>query len=174
MTAGAEAMGRDERLLHAYRDGELGRLARWRFERRLAREPALRRELEALESMAELARGVDARAPVPDFWSRIAPDLERIDAEREAAAPGLRIPGLDAWLRPALLATAAAAAVVVAVFVGLRDTGAPALGESIGVVRWIDPGARSVLVLEDEADATIIWVLEGGDEVPRGERRDVV
>ena len=35
--------------LQAYYDGELSGLARWRFQRRLARDPAARQELHALE-----------------------------------------------------------------------------------------------------------------------------
>jgi anti-sigma factor RsiW len=45
----------DDRTLHAYYDGELGPLARWLFERRLARSAELRSELAALESVGDLA-----------------------------------------------------------------------------------------------------------------------
>ena len=51
----AEEIGRDQRDLNAYHDGELSRLRRWIFERRLARSPGLRAELEALK---RLTRGV--------------------------------------------------------------------------------------------------------------------
>ena len=45
-----------ERTLQAFHDGELSRLARWRFERRLVRSAELRSELQALESVSELVR----------------------------------------------------------------------------------------------------------------------
>ena len=47
---------RDERALHAYHDGELRGFARWRFERRLARSPALQRELRGLSELGRLLR----------------------------------------------------------------------------------------------------------------------
>ena len=52
-----------ERALHAYHDGELRGFARWRFERRLARSPELRRELEALALMRELVREGESQLP---------------------------------------------------------------------------------------------------------------
>ncbi len=167
-----DATPTDERLLHAYHDGELGPLARWRFERRLARSLQLRGDLEALVTLGELARQLDARAPVPDLWADIAVRLPGIDAEREEAARSsgplrLRVP----LLRP-LAAVAAAAALVVAVAVGLRtgETGQ----RPVGVVRWLDAGPHNVLVLEDEpSNATIIWVLDSGREISQGAGRDV-
>lgn len=173
-----ERIERNEAALHAYHDGELGWLARRRFERRLAGSPELRRELGALATLRELARQADAESPAPDLWDRIAsqlaqdrehlgPDAEREPSARPSWSLGLSVP----LLRP-VAAAAAAAAVVVALAIGLRtgDTGL----ESVGVVRWIDPGANSVMVLEDEGnDATIIWMLEATDEVSRGGGRDV-
>jgi anti-sigma-K factor RskA len=160
-----EAIPSDERLLHAYHDGELGWLAGWRFERRLARS------LEALDTLGGLARQVDAAGPAPDLWAEIARRLPGLDAERGASA------GSGGWilaaplLRP-LATVAAAALLALAVAVGLRtgETGERA----VGVVRWIDPGPHNVLVLEDEPrDATIIWVLDAGPEVSQGAGRDV-
>jgi hypothetical protein len=29
-----------------------------------------------------------------------------------------------------------------------------------GMIRWLDTGGRSVIVLEDQGDATIVWLLE--------------
>jgi anti-sigma factor RsiW len=163
-------MARDERQLHAYHDGELGWLSRLRFERRLARSPALRRELASLEALRELAAVTDAGAPTPDLWADIALRLPAADAARQQPAEA----GSRAWglpLRP-IAAAAAVAAAVVALALGMWvDDNAPAAG---GVVRWIDPGPNSVMVLEDTArDATIIWVLDDSPQMSRGTRRDV-
>jgi len=174
-----ESMVRDQELLQRYHDGELGWLARRRFERRLARSPGLERELRALVRLREEARRADAAAAAPDLWSGVAAGLRRIDAGRPEASADHPLP-FRALLGPAL-GLGAAAALVVAVAVGLRDTGpaplppAPggAVGGSLGVVRWIDPGPNSVLVLEDGSDATIIWVLEGR-QASRGGGRDAV
>ncbi len=167
-----DATPTDERLLHAYHDGELGRLARWRFERRLARSPALQSDMEALGTLGELARQVDARAPVPDLWADIAVRLPGIDAEREEAVRGRGRLSLGVPLLRPLAALAAAAALLVAVAVALRtgETGE----RPVGVVRWMDAGPHNVLVLEDEpSDATIIWVLDSGREISQGAGRDV-
>jgi anti-sigma factor RsiW len=169
MTA-RDAIASEEQAIHAYHDGELGWLARRRFERRLARSPELRRELEALAGLGELARRADAESEAPDLWADIAPRLPAIDREREESrAPSW---GAGPLLRP-LAATAAVAALGVAVVLGL---GTGETGEaSVGVVRWIDTGPHDVIVLEAEpADATIIWVLDAGREMSQGAGREVV
>jgi hypothetical protein len=66
---------------------------------------------------------------------------------------------------------AAAAVVLVVVYGGFwtepRRSG--------GVVRWIDSGGHSVMVLDDDPDSTIIWVLDGAVEgAATGGRSDVV
>ncbi|MGH0028210.1 MAG: hypothetical protein ACQGVC_00340, partial [Myxococcota bacterium] len=53
---------------------------------------------------------------------------------------------------------ATAAVAMVALYVGLWPEAPAASG---GVVRWIDSGERSVMVLDDQPDTTIIWVLDG-------------
>jgi anti-sigma-K factor RskA len=136
--------------LCAYHDGELRGLARWRFERRLRREPGLRRELAALARVGELVRESEAAAQ-PDLWDRIELRLPSIDAQRAEAATAPA-----SWWRPLGALAAAAAVLVVAVYVGLFEP-SPAPG---GAVRWMDSGGRSVLVLDDaESDVTIIWLL---------------
>ncbi len=45
-----------------------------------------------------------------------------------------------------------------AVFYGGFWQEAPVAG---GGVRWIDTGERSVMVLDDDPETTIIWVLDG-------------
>ena len=49
----ADGAGRDQRDLNAYYDGELSGLRRWIFERRLARSPRLRAELEDLKRVSQ-------------------------------------------------------------------------------------------------------------------------
>ena len=58
-TAIEEIKGRER--LHAYHDGELNALARWRFERRLRRSKPLRRELAALARVVLGAPGRSRR-----------------------------------------------------------------------------------------------------------------
>ena len=155
-------------LLSAYHDGELQGRARWRLAWRLRREPALRRELASLGRVGDLVRSVE-EAPEPDLWDRIELRLPAVDARR-AESDAARSAG-PAWWRP-LGALAAAAAVVLAVYVGLFEP-APAPG---GSVRWMDSGGRSVLVIDDaESDVTIIWLLEDAEEgAARGGSGDVV
>jgi anti-sigma factor RsiW len=148
---------RAEETLHAYHDGELRGLARWRFERRLARSPALRRELEALALMRELVREDEAAAPAPDLWEGIARRLPAEPAQDRGWAPAG-----GWWLRPLGAVAVAAAAALVFVLVS-GDNAAP------GVVRWIDSGERNVVVLEGDEDVTIIWVLGADAAASPGE-----
>lgn len=153
---GPESAARDEAALHAYHDGELRGFARWRLERRLARSPGLRRELEVLARMRGLLIERDERMPVPDLRERIAQRLPAIDARREEAEAERRGRGMLAPLLKPLGAVAAAAAVAIVVRLALP------LGDGVtpGVVRWIDTGERNVIVLDDDEEMTIIWVLE--------------
>jgi anti-sigma factor RsiW len=157
--------GRDA--LYAYHDGELRGLARWRFERRLRREPALRRELETLARLAVLVRESEGEATGPDLWDRIAQrlpagDARRTEAEVQRPSRWMGWAGAGDWLRPAG-AVAAAAALLVAVYAGIFDAAAP---QTVSVVRWMDSGGRPVMLLEEggESEVTIIWVLEDAVE----------
>lgn len=155
---------RDTELLHAYHDGELGGFARWRMERRLARDPAAREELARLAELRTAVREVAMAPAGPDLWAGIQARLASFDAasaaDQESAertfvhASG----GLRAWLRP-LAAGALAAAAMVAWLV----LSAPTESASSGVVRWLYTRGRPVMVLEQPDDATIIWLL---DETP--------
>jgi anti-sigma factor RsiW len=162
-----------EERLQAYHDGELTALARWRFERQLRRSPALQRELAALRALRADLRTLDATASSPDLWSGIEgrlPEVRRSNADAgTGAAHGRR---WTWWLTP-LGAAAAATAVAVAFFYGAFGSPAPVSGS---VVRWIDSGGRSVMVLDDDPDTTIIWVLDSGatEGAARGGPRDVV
>jgi anti-sigma-K factor RskA len=151
---------RDERRLHAYHDGELRGLARWRFERRLARSPVLQQELRGLAELGLLVRERAAEAPGPELWDRIALRLPAEDARREDAASERGAARSLGWLRPL---GAAAAALAVAALAAQQWLTAPTLPQA-GVVRWMDSRGRSVMVLEEDArsEATIIWLLDGG------------
>lgn len=174
MTTQAQpGMRSDQRRLHAYHDGELGRLARWLFERRLARSAELRTELQALEALGHWARELDETSgATADLWDAIALRLPAEDARRrEGAGDALSAPARASWVRPfAAVATAVAILIAVAIGVLSRDT-AP-----VGVVRWMDTGTRSVMVLQEDADTTIIWVLDDAvpGDVSMGGTRDVV
>ena len=61
-----------ERDLHAWRDGELRGVAGWRMRRRIARDPALRRELAELDRLGELVRAAEAERPAPDLLVGLA------------------------------------------------------------------------------------------------------
>ena len=165
MTGPSRESSFDDGMLHAYYDGELGRLARWRFERRLAGSAELRRELAALEALGDLVRESEPPTPRADFWGEIAGRLPAADAERVAAAWQPRRVGLfEALLKP-VGAVAAAGAVAVALAFGLLS------GENAptGVVHWVDGGDRNVMVLEGQGDVTVIWVFEPvPDRVSRG------
>lgn len=153
--------------VHAYYDRELGAFARWRFERRLRRDAALRRELDGLTRLGGWLRETETQAAGPDLWDGIALRLPAIDATAAEADS----PAGGAWLRPAG-AFAAAAVLFLAVWFGSFDAAVP----SDGAVRWMDSGGRPVMVLDNagEADVTIIWMLEDAVEgAARGGRNGV-
>jgi hypothetical protein len=178
----AEEFGRDQRDLNAYHDGELGGLRRWIFERRLARLPELRAGLEALRQLTRSVQGLHPQSPSVDVWDDIALRLPALDAPRdgqrqrgdgrgqgrderwEPRAAGREWRGLD-WLtagsRP-FAAAAVAAVLALALFLGIMDDAAP---PTPGMIRWLDTGGRSVMVLEDQGDATIVWLLDAHEEV---------
>jgi len=159
---------KDEALLHAYHDGELSGFARRRFARRLRRTPRLRRELDSLAALGERLREIDAQGAAPDLWEQIALRLPAIDARKSEAARAQAARGRLSWLVRPAGALAAAAALAVA----LLWPEAPEPGR---VVRWIDGGGRSVMVLDADPDTTIIWVLDAPvEDASRGGERDVV
>jgi len=158
---------RDSKALSAYHDGELRGLARWRFERRLRRDPALRRELELLRRVGDAVREVGAQEPGADLWDRIALRLPAADAARSEAAGRGRRP---AWL-VGLPIGAAVAAALAAVAIFWRAGQLP----EEGVVRWIYAGKHNVYVLDapEAPGATIIWMLDTGPK-QAAERRSPV
>ncbi len=157
---GGEEGSRDERALHAYHDGELRGLRRWRFERRLSRSPELRAELEALGQLAAWTRECEADRPTVDLWDHIALRLPALDAQR-AESPRRTARGFAAASARPLTALALTGALALALFLGIiRDGSTPAPG----VISWLDTGGRSVMVLEDQGGATIVWVLDPATE----------
>jgi anti-sigma factor RsiW len=199
----AEEIGREQRDLNAYHDGELSGLRRWVFERRLSRSPRLRAELEELKRVTRWVQGLGPQPPSVDVWDDIAFRLPAIDAQseeqrqrraeqrqgldgRQERLDGQR-QGLDerrqrrvewrgvdwlaAYSRP-LAAVAVTAALALALFLGImEDAGTPAPG----MIRWLDTGGRGVMVLEDQGDATIVWLLDAlEDGISEGGSREAV
>jgi len=162
---------REQRLLHAYYDGELSGFVRWRFERRLRRSPVLRRELDELTDVGERLLQLDLECAEPDLWSRVSPRLAAVDARRAEANAAVRRPpaigGIPNWA-----SAGAFLALIAAVGVRLLWSPAPEYGRG---VQWVDGGSRSVLVLDDDPETTIIWMLDGlGEGASRGGDRDEV
>ena len=152
-------MTRDDELLHAYYDGELSGFARRRFEQRLRRSPALQAELDSLDSLGGSLRALDADGPSPDLWDDIALRLPALDAQRDAEVAPERS-GWLAWLFGPAGAALATAAAAVALALTIYT---PEIQPGGSTIRWLDTGGRSVMVIDDDADMTIIWMLDGGE-----------
>jgi anti-sigma factor RsiW len=200
---GAAEIGREQRDLNAYHDGELSGLRRWLFERRLSRSPRLRAELEELKRLARWVQGVGPQPPSVDVWEDVALRLPAIDAQfaeqrqgraeqrqgsaeqrqgraeqrqrraeqRQGRAERRGMDWLAAYSRP-LAAAGVTAALALALFLGIMEDAAP---PTSGVIRWLDTGGRSVMVLEDQGDATIVWLLDALDDgISEGESREAV
>jgi len=184
----AETIGREQRDLNAYHDGELSGLRRWLFERRLSRSPGLRAELEELKRLAHWVQGADPQPSSADVWDDIALRLPAIDAQlverrqNRAEQPRRRVEwrawrGMDSlavYSRPlAATAVTAALALALALFLGIMEDAAP---QTPGVIRWLDTGGRSVMVLEDRGDdATIVWLLDAPEDgISEGGSREAV
>ncbi len=138
--------------LYAYHDGELSWWARRRVARRLAHDAAARRELETLSEIGALMHEHAAEAAPVDLWERIRSELPY--AKKPTAPPqpeaawGL---GAPQWIAAGL----AAAAITAVLAVGFDPSDAPA-----GSVRWLDARGKPAMVLRDDREATIIWLLE--------------
>jgi anti-sigma factor RsiW len=159
----SESRDRERRDLHAFHDGELRFLKRWRVERRLQRDAAARREIASVAELGALLREQAASGSTPDLWAAVRAQLGA--AERPApfdaddALPA-RTPWLPGWLGAGLAAASVAAVMASGVLAG---DAAP-----VGSVRWIDANRKPVMVLQDDRDATIIWVLDEPREQSRG------
>ncbi len=160
--------------LAAYHDGELGPLRRWWIERRLRRDPETRRELESLAALGGLLRDAEPAAPA-------APDIGDEVRRKIAARAAPEREHLGARLRPALpwaaagAALAAAAATVLLLLGGPELTGlggAPLASE--GAVRWLDSRGQPMMILQDDREATLIWVRDDDERVSGRRERHVV
>ncbi len=181
----AEKIGKQQRDLNAYHDGELSGLRGWIFERRLARSPGLRAELEALKRLSRCVQELGPQPPSVDVWDEVALHLPAIDAQFEEQRQGLKGQrqggaGLPAWRRMdwlaaysrPLAAVAVSVALALALFLGIMEDAAP---PTAGIIRWLDTGGRSVIVLEDQDDATIVWLLDAlEDGASEGGSREAV
>lgn len=148
-----------ERELAAWRDGELPWHRRLRVERRLRRDADARRRLEALETAAGLLREADAEGPEPDLWESLRLRLPALDAQRAEAAAGAGRRGLRQTLGWSAVGAVAAAATA-ALLLRLGDAGLGPAPAPHGSVRWLDARGLPMMVLQDDAEATIIWVPE--------------
>ena len=154
--------------LEAYHDRELSWWRRRRVEAGLRRSPELRRELDLLKQMSTAGAIAERPLASPDLWADLSGQLGAVDTEKRALVgagpaagrPRLRdaLSGPFGW-KPVGLAMAAGAAVLA---VGLWNPLAPLPEEpAVGVVRYLDTGGKSVMLI-DEEDVTIIWLIEGG------------
>jgi hypothetical protein len=154
-----------DRDAQTFHDGELGWFGRWRFRKRLERKPEVRENLLGLQRLGDALReefgsaeGRDASGST-DLWSEIAGRLP---------AAGIA-PGTSGWLpgwtsvwgsnwdwRPAGAGLAAAA---LAGFLAFGQSGGGAASApNAESIRWLDARGAPLMVLQDDAEATIIWV----------------
>ena len=176
----SERGSKSERVLHAYHDGALSGRAQRRFARALGRDPALGRELRLLREVGELAREIDAEAETPDLWDQIAlrlpaEEVRREEVRREETRRAEARAGRESawrallhgasWLRLVPLGAVAAAALTALLLVRFWATPEVGLAKG-GVVRWLDSGGRSIMVVEDDGQtgATLIWLLDPATE----------
>ena len=141
--------------LHAYHDGELGGLRRWWIERRIARNPEAKRELARLRGLAQALRAQAEQVSAPDLWSSIVLQLPAAAPAAEPARDGLGFT-LPKWAG----AVVAAGAVALAIYLVPGSTTQPlppAMRDS--AVQLLDTGRRPAVILQDDAEATIILLL---------------
>lgn len=164
------AKQRFEQTLAAYHDGELGRLRRWWVERRLRRDADARRELESLDVLGDRLRADEPAAPAaPDVWDEIRQRLPAVHPAADRSPQGwLRptLPWAGAALAAAALAAAAATALLFLAAPELIGRGAaPVAGN--GAVRWLDSHGQPMMILQDDREATLIWVTDDEERVSR-------
>ncbi len=125
MSTSSPPPGPDERR-SAWLDGELPDAGQRELEAELARDPSLRAELDALESVVRLVRAEAPTVAPPGFHQRV---MARVAESREAAAPPGLLGWMSAWLRRweaiALVGAAAAALVLVVPFAPSPDPDDP-------------------------------------------------
>jgi anti-sigma factor RsiW len=141
--------------LDAYRDGELSPWRRWLVGRRVARDPALQRRLAVLETLGGLLREEAESTPPPDLWDGIRARLATAPRPEPLHGKSIVAPAVSA--APAWLGAAFATAVVVIV---MATSWLPGDAPSVASVRWLDSKGKPVMVLRDDLEATIIWVIQ--------------
>ena len=78
---------------------------------------------------------------------------------------------LATYSRP-VAAVAVSAALALALFLGIMEDAAV---PTPGIIRWLDTGGRSVMVLEDQGEATIVWLLDAPEDgILEGGSREAV
>lgn len=153
--------------LHAYHDGELGWWGRHRFERELSRSAELREELDSLRLLSSLASESEAERVLPAgaVWEGIEGRLRAVDASLESAGAVAAESPAASWLAWRPFAAAAVAVGALALFLVLQPATGPVVDTAtVGALRYLDAGDRSVMV-QDREDVTIIWVMDGADDV---------
>jgi anti-sigma factor RsiW len=157
--------------LHAYHDGELRGLRRWWVERRIAASPAAQAELERIRELGVALRAQAEQAPSPDLWSAVVLQLPPV---LPAPAPARERDGFGFTLPKWAGMAVAAGAVAVAFLVmpgGAPTPLPPAVRDS--AVQLLDTGRRPAVILQDDAEATIILLLPM-QKVAVEEMQDVV
>jgi len=157
--------------LHAYHDGELTGLGRWWLERRIAGDPEARAELSRLRALGDALRAQAEQVPAPDLWGRIV--LELPAARPQPGAVEQRGFGftLPKWAG-ALVAAGAVAAAFFLMPGAPRGPVSPS-GSSGSAVQLLDTGRRPALILQDDAEATIILLLPA-QKIDAGRMSDAV
>lgn len=139
--------------LHAYHDGELRGPRRWWMERLIARSPEAQAELARLQEIGAAMRAQAERTPTPDLWGGIVMRLPAaVPSAGEREGFGFTLPK---WVGAAV----AAGAVALAIYV---MPGQPARTPPVGrdsAVQLLDTGRRPAVILQDDAEATIILLL---------------
>jgi anti-sigma factor RsiW len=165
----SEGRTRERQELHAFQDGELPFWRRWRVSRRVARDLEAQRELASIAELGALLREQAAAQPTPELWESVRAQLATAPRPKPLVdddAVGSAAPGLPAWLGAGL-----ATASVVAVMASGVLAGETPRVES---VRWLDGKGKPVWVIQDDRDATIIWVLDKPKQSSEGGERDAV
>jgi len=150
---------RDTRALYALHDGEASAWQRFLLRRRLARDPAAKRELGTVSEIGALMRENAAEAASPDLWEGIQARLPYAEAPVAESAPARR----GGPLLPKAVGAALATAAAVLALVFFSGTSPVVDGVRPGAVEWLDAGGSGAMVLQDDAEATIIWMLSDDD-----------
>ena len=101
----------------------------------------------------------DPAFATPDLWADIRRGLPASPAAGAAAAAPVTVRfGLPSWVGAGL--AAAATALVLAWGLAGGDASDPRS------LRWLDARGHPTMVLQDDAEATIIWVMDSGEPTP--------